>query len=172
VSFGASLSYRFSDAMTVEAAYLYTENNKLSELYGIDPTITNIIETALLYSMNPYSKVNFLATVGATIAVVEDFSTTSIKFGPNVGFGIGVPIPSSFGLFYPRFDVRFNFMMGEDKNRVVQRFDAVADDDPKEINRDGLIIDPSDPTRVSVNRANVTTLFSIPRFTISWYPQF
>ena len=172
VSFGASLSYRFSDAMTVEAAYLYTENNKLSELYGIDPTITNIIETALLYSMNPYSKVNFLATVGATIAIVEDFSTTSIKYGPNVGFGIGVPIPSSFGLFYPRFDVRFNFMMGEDKNRVVQRFDAVADDDPKYINRDGLIVDPSDPTRVSVNRANVTTLFSIPRFTISWYPQF
>jgi TatD DNase family protein len=172
VSFGGSLMYRASDAFTVEATYLYTKNDVLAERFGVAPTITNIFESALLYTLNPYSKVNFMATAGATLAIVNDETSTVVKYGPNVGFGIGVPIPSPIGVFYPKFDVRFNFMLGQEMNRVVQRFDAVVDDDPKYISPDGLIVDPSDPSRLSVNRANVTTLYSIPRLTITWFPTF
>jgi hypothetical protein len=73
--------------------------------------------------------------------------------------GIGVNIPTSFGLFYPMVNVRFNFMLGTDEERIVQRYyEPVSKAD--------------DPSVQSVDLADVNTILSIPRLTILFYPPF
>jgi TatD DNase family protein len=169
-AFGGTLMYRLSDHLTAEATYTYTRNDEPARRFGIDPVITNVFEFAGLYTLNPYSKINFMLTGGATVATSDDGKEMKTRFGPNAGIALGMAIPSPIGMFYPLIDVRFNFMLGQDRNRVVQRYDPAIDDDPRYINDDGLIFNPNDPSQTSVNRANVTTLYSIPRVTIMWYP--
>lgn len=169
-AFGGSLMYTLTDHFTLEGTYTYTRNEEPARRFGIDPVITNVFELAALYTLNPYSKINFMLTGGASLATSDDGKEFKTRFGPNAGVALGMAIPTSFGVIYPLVDIRFNFMLGIDKNRVVQRFDPVIDDDPRYINEDGLIFNPNDPTQTSVHRANVSTLYSIPRVTIMWYP--
>jgi len=60
--------------------------------------------------------------------------------------------------------VRFNFMLGTDKDRVIARYPDLETGLP--------IVNPNNPNQVSEDRADVTTIYSIPRITISWYPRF
>ncbi len=164
VAFGGTATYGLTDRMMVEGTYLYTRNETPAKNFGLDPIVTHIIETALHYSLNPYGRLNFIATGGGTLALTNDGTSTTTKLGVNVGMALGANIPTSFGLFYPMITVRFNFMLGTDKNRVVVRYaDPVT----------GLPIEnPDVPGQFSESRADVTTLYAIPRFTLLFYPKF
>lgn len=164
VAYGGTITYGLTDRVMAEATYLYTKNVKPAEGFGLDPIVTQIIETALHYSLNPYGRLNFVAVAGGTLAMTDDGTSSSSKFGINAGLALGGNIPTSFGLFYPMITVRFNFMLGTDKNSVVQKYTDIATGAPVE--------NSSVPGQFSENRADVTTLYAIPRFTLLFYPKF
>jgi len=122
--------------------------------------------------------VNFLASGGITFAQEDNGTTTRTKFGPNGAFGLGVNVTTPFGIFYPMFNVRFNFMLQRDQDRVITRYGAIegVDNTNPNINTPfgfdpitGQIVDPATGRR-SEDRAQVSTLYSILRFTLLWYP--
>lgn len=166
IAYGATLTYGLSTRFVVEGTYLYSQNTGPAEDFGLDPITTNIVELAVLYNLNPYSKVNFLPQVGATMAFVDDGLTSASDLGINFGLGIGINIPTSIGLFYPMANVRFNLMLGEKENKMVQRYTL-----------DGEIAQPDPPIDghpgvTSVDLADTNVLYSIPRFTLLFYPNF
>ena len=164
IALGGTLTYGLTDHMMVEATYLYTKNEKPAETFGLDPIVTQIIETALHYSLNPYGRLNFVGNGGVSIAMTNDGTASTTKFGVNVGLALGANIPTSFGLFYPMINVRFNFMLGTDKDRVVVRYTDLTTGE--------LIENPNVPGQFSEDRADVTTLYAIPRLTLLFYPKF
>jgi len=160
-TFGATFTYGVATPLVLELTYLYTENTKPAQEFGLDPITTNIIEFAAIYSLNPYSKINFMPELGATYAHTDDGTSTTTKFGINFGAGIGVNIPTPIGLFYPMVNVRFNYMLGTDEARVIRRYvDAVTGEQ---------WVNSANPNQISEDIADVITLYSIPRLTILYY---
>lgn len=163
-SFGATITYGLSTNFVVEGSWFYTQNTGPAEDFGLDPITINVIELTTLYSLNPYSKVNFLPQIGATVAMTDDGTISTTKFGINGGLGLGINIPTSIGLFYPVFNVRFNFMIGTDQDRIVTKYNNPVTGEPWTM--DG------NPNVQSVDLADVNTIYSIPRLTILFYPKF
>ncbi|RPI68213.1 MAG: TatD family deoxyribonuclease [Ignavibacteriae bacterium] len=163
-TFGATLTYALSSRFVVEGTWMYSENTGPAEDYGLDPITINVIELTTLYNLNPYSKVNFLPQIGATVAMTDDGITPTTKFGINGGLGIGINIPTEFGLIYPGFNVRFNFMLGTDEDRTVTKYNSDVTGEPYQ--QDG------NPSVTSVDLADVNTIYSIPRLTVIFYPNF
>lgn len=160
---GATLMYSLNDRITLEGSYIYSKNDGPARLFGLDPTTMQIMEGSFHYSLNPYSRINFIVHAGATFATINDGETVSSKIGPNVGLSLGANINTPVGLFYPMFILRFNIMMGEDVDRVVTRY--------TDLNNGAPIVKPgSNPPILSEDRADVTTIYSIPRLVILWYP--
>lgn len=166
---GATLTYSLTDRFTIEGTYLFSNNTGPAEQFGLDPITTQIIETSVHYNLNPYSKVNFIANGGASFSTEDNGTTSTSKVGVNVGLALGVNIPTPIGLFYPMFNVRFNFMLGTDIDRVITRYGPIEGIDVT-LNEKGEIFNPNKPSQVAEDRANVTTIFSIPRLTILYYP--
>lgn len=164
LSYGGTLTYALTDRIVVEGTYLYTKNVKPAESFGLEPIVTQIIETGLHYSLNPYGRINFVAVAGGTFATTNDGTSSLSKLGVNVGLALGGNIPTQLGLFYPMITVRFNFMLGTDKNRVIARYPDLVTGEPIE--------NPNVPGQLSEDRADVTTLYAIPRFTLLFYPKF
>lgn len=165
-AFGATITYGLFYDLVLEGTYMYSENTGPAEQFGLDPITTNIVELSALYNLNPYSRVNFWPQVGATMAFVDDGATNASKLGINFGLGIGVNIPTQFGLFYPMFNVRFNLMLGVDENKLVRRYTV-----------DGELAEPIPPIPghpgvASEDLADTSVLYSIPRFTLVYYPPF
>lgn len=165
---GGALTYCIDERFTVEAGYLYSKNTGPAEDFGLDPITTQVLETSLLYTLNPYSRVNFIASGGATFAQEDNGTTVTSKFGPNAAFGLGINVTTPFGIFYPLFHVRFNFMLQRDQDRVITRY-TFPDTDPGFDPLTGQVVDPVTGRR-SEDRAQVSTLYSILRFTLLWYP--
>jgi len=160
---GGTITYSPFTSLMLEGTFTYSQNTGPAEDFGLDPITTNIVEVSGLYNLNPYSRVNFWPQFGGTMAFVDDGTTQQTKFGINFGLGIGVNIPTSFGLFYPMFNVRFNAMLQQDQNKLVQRY----------LDADGNVATKTDdPTKISVDLADVNVLYSIPRLTILYYPPF
>ena len=165
-AYGATLTYGLFTSLVLEGTYMYSQNTGPAEDFGLDPITTNIVEFSALYNLNPYSKVNFWPQAGATMAFVDDGTSSTSKLGINFGFGLGVNIPTDIGLFYPMFNIRFNQMLAKDENKLVQR-DTL----------DGKIAEPDPPIDghpgvTSVDLADTSVLYSIPRFTLLFYPKF
>lgn len=178
VAIGGALTYNINERFILEAGYVYSENTGPARNFGLDPIVTRVLETAVIYNLNPYSRVNFLASGGITFAQEDNGTTTRTKFGPNGAFGLGVNVTTPFGIFYPMFNVRFNFMLQRDQDRVITRYGAIegVDNTNPNINTPfgfdpitGQIVDPATGRR-SEDRAQVSTLYSILRFTLLWYP--
>jgi len=178
LAFGGALTYSISERFTIEAGYLYSKNTGPAQSFGLDPIVTQVYETAVLYNLNPYSRVNFLASSGVTFASEDNGTTSQMKFGPNAAFGLGVNVTTPYGIFYPMFNVRFNFMLQRDQDRVITRYTAIegVDNNNPDITAPwgydpltGQIIGPNG--RRSEDRAQVSTLYSILRFTLLWYPK-
>jgi len=159
-SYGATVTYGLFTSLVAEATYLYTENTGPAQEFGLDPIITNIVELSFLFNVNPYSKVNFHPQLGGTVAFIDDGSSATTKLGINAGMGIGMNIPTDFGLFYPLINVRFNFMLGTDEDQIVQRYLSPP------------VENSAVPGQYSLDLADVNTIFSIPRLTILFYPKF
>lgn len=160
---GGTITYSPFTSLMLEATYTYSQNTGPAEDYGLDPITTNIVEFTGLYNLNPYSRVNFWPQFGGTLAFVDDGTAASSKIGINFGLGIGVNIPTAIGLFYPMFNVRFNAMLKQDNNKLVQRY---LDENSN------VAVKADDPTIISVDLADANVLYSIPRLTILYYPPF
>lgn len=180
LSFGGSFMYQATDRILLEVTYLNTKNEGDRALYGLQPIVTNIIEGSFNYALNPYNKVNFVPQAGLIFASQNDGTKTTTQLGFNTGIGLGVNIPTSFGHFYPMVNVRFNFMMGTQSDIVIGKYPVIPGEDQTYIVEDpeqpGVFLhyDPTvtDKSRTSVDRADVTTIYSIPRLTIMFFPNF
>ncbi|MCX6140724.1 MAG: TatD family hydrolase [Candidatus Kapabacteria bacterium] len=178
LSFGATVMFQASDRIAFEATYLYTKNEGDRALYGLPPVVTNIVEGVFLYSLNPYNKVNFVPQAGVTFASQSDGRVSSAKFGCNLGMGIGMNIPTSFGLLYPMINVRFNFMFGTSRDATTATYPVLSSEDQTYIvedpDRNGVYLhyNPLNPSQTSIEKADVTTIYSIPRLSIMFYPKF
>lgn len=178
LSFGATAMYQVTDKIALEATYMYTENVGDRALYGLPPVVTNIIEGSFLYSLNPYNKVNFVPQAGATFASQSDGKVSSSQIGFNVGMGIGMNIPTSIGLFYPMINVRFNFMFGTNRDAIIATYPVLPTEDQTNItpdpDREGVFLhyNSLNPSQTSVDKADVTTIYSIPRLSIMFFPKF
>lgn len=178
LSFGATAVYQVTDKISLEATYVYTKNEGDRALYGLPPVVTNILEGVFLYSLNPYNKVNFVPHAGVTFASQSDGKVSSSTLGFNLGMGIGVNIPTAIGLFYPMINVRFNFMFGTSPDATIATYPVLATEDQSNVvpdpDRPGVFLhqNPVNTSQLSVDKADVTTIYSIPRLTLLFYPQF
>lgn len=162
LAFGAQLTYSFSDRITVEGSYFFSKNNQPID-YGLDPITYHIVNLGAYYNLNPYAKVNFLLNGGLSYASSSDGTNSSSKMGINLGPAMSVNIPTPVGLFVPTFVVRFNIMFGKTENQIIARY------------RDkngGPIYDPYTKEEVGIDKADVTTIYSLPHLTLTWYPKF
>ncbi len=161
-AFGAQATYSLSDRITLEASYFFSKNNQPIE-QGLDPITYHIVNVGGYYNLNPYAKVNFHANGGLSYVASSDGTNASSRIGLNLGPAMSVNIPSPVGLFVPTFVVRFNFMFGTTEDQVIARY------------RDkngGPIVDPVTKEEVGVDKADVTTIYSLPHLTLTWYPKF
>lgn len=158
---GGTITYGLYTNLVLEGSVFYSNNTAPARNYGLDPITTFTVETSALYSLNPYSKVNFIPQGGLTYATINDGTVVRSKIGLNLGLGLGMNIPTPIGLFYPMFNVRFNLFVGRDLDRVVTKY---TDPETKE-----QWVNSADPTMKSEDKADVNTMFSIPRLTILYY---
>lgn len=161
---GGTVTYGLSTNVVLEASGFYSQNTKPAKDFGLDPITTIMAEFTALYSLNPYSKINFLPQAGLCYASIDDGTLTRTKFGVNTGLGIGINIPTKIGLFYPVFNIRFNFLLGTDENRVVTRYI-----DPIVV---GIYQNSTNPNIKSEDLADVNSIYSLPRLTILYYLPF
>lgn len=163
LTYGGTFMYGLTTNLAFEGTFMFSNNDKAAQDQGLTRTSFSIYELTAHYSLNPYKKVNFVAQVGGTFANAEKDNLSTSKFGVNVGLGLGMNIPTKFGLFYPMVNVRFNFMFGTDADRVVTSYR-----DPN----GAEFVNSANPLQTSQNRADVTTIYSVPRFTLMFYPNF
>lgn len=141
-SIGASATYQLSPRFLLEGTYLYTKNVGDRALYNLPPIVTNVAELSMLYALNPYNKVNFLPQTGIAYAHTNDGITTTSRFGVIAGIGAGVAIPTSFGVFYPMVNVRFDIILGSQTGMVTSSFPLIEDEiGTKWFNPNGLLRD-------------------------------
>ena len=185
LSFGGTFAFQASDRLMLEATYVNTRNDSKQRLYNLPVITTHIAEATMLYALNPYNKVNFIPQIGMAYAYTDDGVQTISKLGIVGGIGAGVAIPTSFGTFYPMFNVRFNFMLGQDLRQVVRTefvdeedksktwFDpSMTRPDPLAPNSGTQVYYDQATNRYSQDLADITTIYSIPRLTILFYPNF
>lgn len=153
-AFGAMVVWEFADRFMLEAAYVYSENRKvlydpLTNPFGQqNPDRYQFFELALRYLFNPYSRVVFYGLFGGAAHWVSrdggPYSAPSLCLTP--GIGLFINIPTSFGMFVPGGEWRLNFLMTTETRFVVmgngERY-----------------------------KAEISTFFSIPRFTLLYFPQ-
>ncbi|HYF04016.1 MAG TPA: TatD family hydrolase [Patescibacteria group bacterium] len=164
-AYGGTLSYSPLDFLMLESTYLYSINRKVvfnadsSAGFQSNPNTHQFIELVARFVLRPYSRVNFFATFGGayilnTINGGDEFvreyerGEDNTRTAISTGLGIQGNIQTPFGLITPMAEWRINFQFGEDKNRVVNSVNGAP---------------------VS---ADVTTFYSIPRFSLLWYPSF
>lgn len=170
LAFGATLSYAFSSRFTVEATYLYSQNNGPADQFGLDPVLINVVESAIHYNLNPYSRINFIANGGLSYVLVDDGTTKNSSLGINAGLALGMNIETPLGLLYPMVNVRFNFMLGTERYRRVASYNQIENEPNPGAPFDITL--PDGRTVQSEDRADITTIYSIPRFTVMFYPNF
>jgi TatD DNase family protein len=159
-AYGGTVAVGVFTRLVLEGTFLFSENTGPAEDFGLDPIRYLVGEATALYSLNPYSRLNFVPQIGLVYASIDDGKFVRQKFGLNAGIGLGLNIPTSIGLFYPVFNVRFNFLFGTDENRVVQKYTDEAGNQ---------WVNSSNPNIKSEDLADVGTILSIPRFTLLYY---
>jgi TatD DNase family protein len=158
IAFGGALAYSPLDFLIIEAAYVYSKNNKIAEKwnYLVEPSSYQVVELTSRWISNPYNRINIFATAGASIVFSSlggPYGTTDerMDMGINVGVGASGNINTGAGLITPTFEWRLTFVFG--------RTDGL---DPRK--------DPADPSNTIFVPYEKTTFFSIPRIGVIWYP--
>jgi TatD DNase family protein len=169
-SYGGAISYMFSDRFIAQAAYVYSNNTKVvrgpnNPLGQQYPDKHQTLELGAKYLWNPYSRVVFYLMGGGCLirsdydggdGVRDDslsqgslepvFGRTKTVSGVCVGLGLFAHIKTPIGLIVPGGEWRIDFFLASE--------DRLLYKGPNK--------------RVE---ANVSTFFSLPRFTLMWYPK-
>lgn len=170
LAYGGGVTYSLLDWLNVEASYLYSKNNKVTETQKDSkgdplPNTHQSINLSVRAIANPYAKVNFFGTVGfsyltnkiwagkiAGIDPDDQLMKTVNQVGMNFGAGFSVNIPFSFGLFQPTAEWRLDFPFQTETRLIATRRD--------------------EPNNPSPRRSfEVSTFYSLPRFTLYFYPK-
>lgn len=178
-AFGGGVSYSLFNWLNVEGSYLYSRNTKVAERQ-LDskgnqlPNTHQSINVSVRTIANPYAKVNFFGTIGMSYLLNRVWAgkSTDIRdvdnyapddqlllsvnqLGLNAGAGFSINIPTSFGMFQPTAEWRLDFPFASDIRQVQ------------------LSPDPIDPNLPRAPRKNfeVATFYSLPRFTLYFYPK-
>lgn len=154
-AFGAAVAFSTFDWLILQATYLYSKNTKVSDEWVglIKPNIHQMFELSGHFVANPYSRVCFYGIVGGTLFLNSYNGNASTKIGPNAGLGFYFNLPFDFGLFTINAEWKLNFIIGKSQSsRGVK--------------------DSVDPTKVVVEDIDVSEIFSIPRFSLHFYPAF
>ena len=176
-AFGGGVSYSLLDWLNVEGSYLYSRNTKVAERQ-LDSKRNQLPNTHQSFNLsvrtiaNPYAKVNFFGTIGMSYLINKVWAGKSTdpgspdyapddqlllsvnQLGLNAGAGFSINIPTSFGMFQPTAEWRLDFPFASD-NRLIQ-----LGPDNEELG-------------IYAPRKNyeVATFYSLPRFTLYFYPQ-
>lgn len=172
LAFGGGVTYSMLDWLNVEASYLYSQNNKVTENGNqADSKGNPLPNTHQSFNMsvraiaNPYAKVNFFGTIGASYLInkvwagkvsgadPDDQLMKSVnQVGMNFGAGFSVNIPFSFGLFQPTAEWRLDFPLATETRLIATRKDLPNNPSPR-------------------RTFEVSTFYSLPRFTLYFYPK-
>jgi hypothetical protein len=152
-AFGATAVWEFADRWMLEAAYLFSENRKVvydpvNNPFGQqNPDRYQFLELGVRYLFNPYSRVVFYGFMGGASSWVsrdgKPYSAPRMCVTP--GIGLFVNIPTSIGMFVPGGEWRLNFLLADE-----ERFILIGNGERY--------------------KAQISTFFSIPRFTLLYFP--
>lgn len=178
-AFGGGLSYSLLDWLNVEGSYLYSRNTKVAE-QQLDSRGNQLPNTHQSFNFsvrtiaNPYAKVNFFGTIGLSYLINKVWAGKSTdvnspdyapddqlllsvnQLGMNAGAGFSINIPTSFGMFQPTAEWRLDFPFASD-NRLI----PLA---PDRVENGQTIYAPR-------KNFEVSTFYSLPRFTLYFYPK-
>lgn len=147
-AFGLSVNYGLLDFIVLDASYLYSKNSKsnITEFYA-DGNVHQFINLGARFIANPRKRIGFFALAGGSLILNKIFGENSQQITLNVGVGFEGHFPTSFGMLVPtaewRIDIPFN---------------------SKSVNNIPFICKGQEGT--------VSTIYSIPRLSIYWYPKF
>jgi hypothetical protein len=152
-SFGASLNYGLYDFLNLDVSYIYSKNTKENvTIYYADGNVHQFVNFSARFIANPRNRISFSALAGISVAFNRVFGINNQKVGINAGVGFEGHFPTSFGMLVPTAEWRLDFPFSGD----------VANAPGSEPNKgycDGQL-------------ADTYTYYSIPRFTLYWYPKF
>lgn len=148
LSFGGAINYGLLDFITLEASYVYSHNThpNIIKFYP-DGDHYHFISFGAKFIANSHKRIGFFAMAAGSIGINEIQGVSSQKAGVDVGAGFEVHIPSNFGMFVPTAEWR-----------VVAPFGSKSAS--------------GNPTVCDGKPGTVSTLYSIPRFTVYWFPKF
>lgn len=164
IAYGGSFCYSPMDILVVEAAYLYSKNEKIAKQwdFALNPNTHQFWELSTHWTPNPYGRINVYGTIGLTLiqnsygsrdSLGNKFQLESDLMGINAGLGFYINIKTSAGLFVPTLSWVLNFQLG--------RSNALLPIDRDKVTGEPIFKD-----------AEVSTFFSIPRFGLTYYPNF
>lgn len=153
-AFGAMAVWEITDRWMLEGAYIFSENRKVvydpvNNPFGQqNPDRYQFVELGMRYLFNPYSRVVFYGFLGGASSWVswdgKPYSAPRLCATP--GIGLFINIPTSVGMFVPGGEWRLNFLLAED-----ERFVTMGNGERY--------------------KAQISTFFSIPRFTLLYFPR-
>lgn len=166
-AYGGTLTYSPLDFLILEGTYLYSENKKVvfsadrKSGFQENPNTHQFLELCARIVLRPENRVNFYGTLGGTY-IINTINGGNENTGLNnsapgsentrtglcAGIGLLVNVATPFGLITPTAEWRINFQFGEDKNRLIG-------------------VDGQTPLY-----GDISTFYSIPRFSLLWYPSF
>jgi len=164
-SWGVALNYAVSDKFVFETSYIKMVNTKVTEptqdnpFPQPNPNTHQTVEVVAKYLFNPYSKVVFYPTIGGVVffndynvgdkpLIPGQISRTTTVPGVAVGFGLFMNINTPIGLLTPGAEWRIDFFLNTEDKLVYNAKNG------------------------ALTNANVSTFFSLPRASITWYPKF
>ncbi len=178
-AFGGGVSYSLFDWLNVEGSYLYSRNTKVAELQFDSqgnqlPNTHQSVNLSVRALANPYAKFNFFGTIGMSYLLNRVWAGKSTdprspdyapddqlllsvnQLGLNAGAGFSINIPTSFGMFQPTAEWRLDFPFASEIRLVPLARDRVEN---------GQII------YAPRKNFEVATFYSLPRFTLYFYPK-
>jgi len=153
-AYGMLVVWELTDRLMIEAAYAYSLNRKVvydpqTNPFGqANPDSYHFLEIGARWMLNPYSRVVFYGFGGVgSVWISRDGSPLSApKLCVTPGLGLFVNIPTPIGMLAPGGEWRLNFMLADE-----QRFVTMANGERY--------------------MATISTFFSIPRFTLLYFPR-
>ena len=152
---GGSLQYSPLNYLILEASY-YTSKNSKPTIGFADrkPDYYNGLEFTTLWIANPSKRINFFGGVGGTFLMnnLNGVSSNAVGMNFSLGFMGNIKIDGA-GLFNLVAQWRLNPQFGR---------------------QDISVLDPNEPGKTKKEFIDIqaTQFFSMPRFSLVWYPEF